>query len=133
MAFHGARCIAQATASHGIKPGCRVRLWYWLDRPTTGGEAFAQVRHLSAQIVAACQRNGLPAPESMTWHALSRRLGYLLGDALRAIASTPNALGYLAWRLRPSAQVVPSAVEDWVAAEQTETSDVEAILKRGTQ
>ena len=37
-AFHGARCIAQATASHGIKPGCRVRLWYWLTRATTGAE-----------------------------------------------------------------------------------------------
>lgn len=30
--------MVQATASHGIKPGCRLRLWYWLDRPTTGAE-----------------------------------------------------------------------------------------------
>ena len=37
-AFHEASSIAQATASHGIKPGCRVRLWYWLSRPTTGAE-----------------------------------------------------------------------------------------------
>jgi hypothetical protein len=36
--FHGARCIAQATATHGIKPGCRLRLWYSLGRPTTGDE-----------------------------------------------------------------------------------------------
>lgn len=43
-AFHGARCIAQATASHGIKPGCRVRLWYWLDRPATGGELTRWLR-----------------------------------------------------------------------------------------
>jgi hypothetical protein len=38
VAFHGVRCIVQATASHGIKPGCRLRIWYWLNRPTTGDE-----------------------------------------------------------------------------------------------
>lgn len=38
IAFHGARCIVQASASHGIKPGCRLRLWFWLDRPVTGAE-----------------------------------------------------------------------------------------------
>jgi hypothetical protein len=37
-AFHGARCIVQASGSHGIKPGVRLRLWYWLTRPTTGAE-----------------------------------------------------------------------------------------------
>lgn len=37
-AFRVARCIVQATASHGVKPGARVRLWYWLDRPTRGAE-----------------------------------------------------------------------------------------------
>jgi len=37
-AFHGAACIAQATAGHGIKPGIRLRLWFWLSRPTEGGE-----------------------------------------------------------------------------------------------
>jgi hypothetical protein len=36
--FHGVRCIVQASASHGIKPGCRLRLWFWLSRPTTGDE-----------------------------------------------------------------------------------------------
>lgn len=35
-AFHGASCIVQATASHGLKPGVRLRVWFWLDRPTTG-------------------------------------------------------------------------------------------------
>jgi hypothetical protein len=38
VAFHGVRCIVQATASHGIKPGCRLRIWYWLNKPTTGDE-----------------------------------------------------------------------------------------------
>jgi hypothetical protein len=35
-AFRNVRCIVQATAGHGIKPGCRLRLWYSLDRATTG-------------------------------------------------------------------------------------------------
>jgi hypothetical protein len=37
-AFHGVRCIVQASASHGIKPGCRLRLWYWLDRFSSDAE-----------------------------------------------------------------------------------------------
>jgi hypothetical protein len=38
VAFHGVRCIVQASGSHGIKPGVRLRLWYWLDRLATGEE-----------------------------------------------------------------------------------------------
>ncbi len=34
--FHGAACIVQATGSHGIASGIRVRLWHWLDRPLDG-------------------------------------------------------------------------------------------------
>ena len=37
-AFRVARCIVQATAGHGIKPGARLRLWFWLSRPTFGAE-----------------------------------------------------------------------------------------------
>jgi hypothetical protein len=47
-AFHGAECIAQATASHGIKPGCRVRLWYWLSSPASGRELTRWLRHTPA-------------------------------------------------------------------------------------
>jgi len=36
--FHRSRCIVQASASHGIKPGCRLRLWYWASRPVSGAE-----------------------------------------------------------------------------------------------
>lgn len=31
--FHTAACIAHATSSAGIKPGLRLRLWFWADRP----------------------------------------------------------------------------------------------------
>lgn len=37
-AFRAARCIVQATASHGIKPDIRLRLWFWLARPVTAAE-----------------------------------------------------------------------------------------------
>ena len=46
--FLGVECIAQATASHGIKPGCRVRLWYWLSRPAIGRELARWLRHAPA-------------------------------------------------------------------------------------
>jgi hypothetical protein len=31
--FRDVRGVAQFTGSHGFKPGIRMRLWYWLDRP----------------------------------------------------------------------------------------------------
>lgn len=37
-AFRGAACIVQASASHGVKPGLRLRVWVWLSRPTWGHE-----------------------------------------------------------------------------------------------
>ena len=36
--FQRAACIVQASAGHGIKPGCRLRLWHWCDRPMTTAE-----------------------------------------------------------------------------------------------
>jgi hypothetical protein len=36
--FQEARFIVQATGSHGLKPGIRLRLWCWLARPVTGAE-----------------------------------------------------------------------------------------------
>jgi hypothetical protein len=40
--FKGTCCIVQATARHGIAPGIRLRLWYWLDRPITGASGGRQ-------------------------------------------------------------------------------------------
>ena len=36
--FHGVRCIVQASGSHGLKAGCRLRLWFWASRPVSGSE-----------------------------------------------------------------------------------------------
>lgn len=46
--FHDARALVQATAGHGIKPGVRLRLWYWLDRPVGTAELK---RWLPARVV----------------------------------------------------------------------------------
>ena len=36
--FRRASCWAQLTSGAGIKPGGRIRLFYWLDRPASGAE-----------------------------------------------------------------------------------------------
>jgi len=36
--FRDAACIVQASANHGIKPGVRLRGWFWCDRPLIGRE-----------------------------------------------------------------------------------------------
>jgi hypothetical protein len=37
--FHDASAYWQLTSGAGIKPGIRLRLWYWLDRPVNDDEA----------------------------------------------------------------------------------------------
>jgi hypothetical protein len=37
-AFHDVRCIWQASGSAGFKPGIRVHLWFWFDRPVSDAE-----------------------------------------------------------------------------------------------
>lgn len=43
-AFQGASCIGQASASHGIKLGIRMRLWFLLSRPATGSDLTRWLR-----------------------------------------------------------------------------------------
>jgi hypothetical protein len=50
-AFHGASYVVQATASHTIKTGLRLRLWFWLARPMLGAELK---RWLSSAPVDTC-------------------------------------------------------------------------------
>lgn len=47
-AFHAAACIVQASASHGLRPDLRLRLWLWLDRPTWGRELRRWLRDTPA-------------------------------------------------------------------------------------
>jgi hypothetical protein len=43
-AFREVQGIVQATARHGISPDMHLRLWYWLDRPTSGAEVKQWLR-----------------------------------------------------------------------------------------
>jgi hypothetical protein len=43
-AFHGASCFWYFTGSHGIKPGIRLRLWFWADRPLEDWELKVWLR-----------------------------------------------------------------------------------------
>lgn len=67
LVFNGARCLVQATGSHGIKPGARLRLWFWLDRPTWGAELrrWFDAAHdcpVDASLFAAAQIHYVAAP-----------------------------------------------------------------------
>ncbi len=107
-----------------------------LDAMAKAGEAFAagvdhlaRARHLSAQIVAAAQSARAPVPASLTWQSLARRLGAMVGAALRPIASGHRRLGDLQWLDLPSART-PTEPIDWRSAETKATAaDVAAITR----
>jgi hypothetical protein len=105
--FHDARCLAQATAGHGYKPGLRLRLWYWLDRPLGAAElkrwfAGAPVDHAlfspaqiiySAAPVFAGKNDPLPARLVRLPH----------GTACVAVPELPEpAPQYIAAPVRPA-------------------------------
>ena len=52
--LHRAACIVQASGGHGIKPGIRLRLWYWLDRPMSGSELKRWLKGLCDVSVFNC-------------------------------------------------------------------------------
>ena len=75
-AFHSAECIAVATGSHGVKPGIRMRLWYWLTRQMDTAElkawlssspadpalfGAAQLIYTAAPVFAAGRADHLPS------------------------------------------------------------------------
>lgn len=84
QAFHGAACIVQATASHGIKPGARLRLWYWLSRPLTGIECRRWLRcaPVDRSVLGASQIIYTAAPLILNGaDPIARRLARLQGAA----------------------------------------------------
>ena len=88
--------IVQATAGHGIKPGARLRLWFWCDRSLTDAElrrwfagspvdlslfSPAQVHYTAAPLFEAPRRDPLP-----------RRLVRMAGACREVAAPEPAAL-----------------------------------------
>jgi hypothetical protein len=85
-AFLSACRIVQASGSHGIKPDIRLRLWYWLNRPTTGAElkrwfrgtpadpcvfGAGQVTYTAAPMIAAGAVDPVPVRLAMLPGAIS--------------------------------------------------------------
>ena len=55
--FGSVCCIVQATAGHGVKPGLRLRLWYWLARRAPASELRRWLRgsHVDQSVFSAAQ------------------------------------------------------------------------------
>ena len=83
VAFRGARCIVQASGSHGIKPGVRLRLWYRLARPTTGAELKRWLHGAPATCLCLALSNRYiqPRPFLLPASAITCRSGLLNGPA----------------------------------------------------
>jgi hypothetical protein len=91
-AFTGIACIVQATASHGLKPGARLRLWFWCDRALAGTEckrwlARGPVDH---SVFGAAQPIYTAAPV-FTDGAVEHLPHRLLALPGRATVTTPDA------------------------------------------
>ncbi|MDT8263894.1 hypothetical protein RQ832_11605, partial [Roseomonas sp. DSM 102946] len=83
-AFHGAACLVGATAGHSLKPGLRLRLWFFFSRPLTGAEAQRWLRgapgvDLSTLRPAQVIYTAAPIFAGRT-DPLPSRLAYLPGD-----------------------------------------------------
>ena len=83
--FHGARCIVQATSGHGMKPGSRLRIWFWCSRPMSGAELSYWMRR--APVDNCLFRPGQPtytsAPVFQTGHDhLPSRIAMIDGAAM---------------------------------------------------
>lgn len=87
------RVRSQATSGHGIKPGARLRLWYWLSRPTIGADFEQWLSPFPVDL--SCFRGAQPIYTARPLFEgradpLPRRLALLLGAA--AVAVPPPEL-----------------------------------------
>ena len=91
--FHGAACIVQASGSHGFKPGCRLRLWFWLDRPTSGAELKAWLPNTDTSVFGAAQPiySSAPSFDTGTVDPLPVRLLVVPGRSV-VVVPPPEAL-----------------------------------------
>jgi hypothetical protein len=110
--FHGCRAIVHATSSHMVKPGLRVRLWYWLDRPTFGYELKRWIgkRVSDHSVLNAIEPIYCAAPlfENPAMNPLKERLAELPG---LPVVHVPAATT-LAPKSRPGANRAPVKVPD---------------------
>lgn len=118
--LQGAACIVQASASHGIKPDLRLRVWAWLDRPLWGHELKRWLRGTpaDASVFGAVQPIYTAAPvlaPGMT-DPLPMRMLMLPGQPV-VVAPTPELLAPLPSRWPPRYTVaIPEKASTYVRA-----------------
>jgi hypothetical protein len=93
VSFEGTSCWWQATSSAGIKPGIRLRLWFWCGRPVSDEEArrwlaeapvdLSLYRPVTLHYVAA------PIIETGARDPMARRQGVLDGSEEVAVPHLP--------------------------------------------
>ena len=109
--FHAASCAIQATAGHGRKPGSRLRLWFWLDRPVGrtelevwfAGHSVDAVSFRAAQVIYTAA----PAFEDGISDHLPERLAVLTGAA--EVSVPPHEALQLPPRPRRASFEIPAA------------------------
>ncbi len=89
--FRSASAVVQATASHGVKAGARLRLWYWLSRATSGAELKAWLRAapVDHSVFGAAQQIYTAAPIIACGVADPVPVRLLLVPGARALVSVP--------------------------------------------
>jgi hypothetical protein len=110
--FRAARAVVAATASHGLKPGVHLRLWFWLSRPVGGPELARWLRGapVDASVFGAAQVVYTAAPllEAGAADPLPARLMVLPGAAEAVRVPPPLALAPPPLALAPPPRVLPA-------------------------
>lgn len=91
--FEGVSFAWQLTASHGIKPGARARLWYWLDRPVADRDAkrwLGGVSYLDPALFNPVQIHFTAAPVIEGGDFLPLRIGYRDGEPWVRVPAIPE-------------------------------------------
>ncbi|WP_285675081.1 hypothetical protein, partial [Paralimibaculum aggregatum] len=93
-AFDGVAFAWQLTGSHAIRPGARVRLWFWLDRPVADAELklwLCGVPHLDHALFNPVQLHYTAAPIIEGGDFLPLRTGFRDGEPAVAVPPIPAA------------------------------------------
>jgi len=111
-AFEGAACWWQSTSSAGIKPGIRLRLWFWLDRPVSDSQAKRWLTQapVDASLYGPVTLHYVAAPiiEAGARDPVARRQGVLDGEREVVVPDLPAP----APRSWPVASSVTGALSD---------------------
>ena len=109
-AFHTIRALVAASASHGIKPGMRLRLWFWCSRPLSGGELARWLRTalVDASVFRPAQLIYTAAPVFAPGAADSLPMRLLALDGAREAVAVPSPAALAPPPPRPAAPL-PSA------------------------